>query len=81
MVGNQTSSTLQQRVISFTEAYSDGTRYFPEDWNDKVWTIDEMIENGGEIPLATKNADDTLLSGLLLERAIEEGVLKMEEVY
>ena len=33
----------------------------PEDWNDKVWTIDEMIENGG-VPLATKNADDTLLS-------------------
>lgn len=48
---------------------------FPEDWNDKVWTIDEMIENGG----VCRHLG--MLSGLLLERAIEEGVLKGQVYY
>ena len=48
---------------------------FPEDWNDKVWTIDEMIENGG----VCRHLG--MLSGMLLERAIEEGVLKGQVYY
>ena len=45
------------------------------DWANKVWTIDEMIENGGVCRHLA------LLSGLLLERAIEDGVLKGQVYY
>lgn len=45
------------------------------DWANKVWTIDEMIENGGVCRHLA------LMSGLLLERAIEEGVIKGQVYY
>lgn len=45
------------------------------EWFNKVWTIDEMIANGGVCRHLA------LMSGLLLERAIQEGVLDGEVYY
>jgi len=45
------------------------------EWLNKVWTIDEMIENGGVCRHLA------LMSGLLLERAIQEGVLNGKAYY